>query len=125
VPLHRACAQEQLRADLRIRKAVSGEPRVLGLLRSELAAGLASLHRHLRRGQRAARTPGAISLAPIEDFRRDSDLFRESVNSSETQQLIDAAMQHGLQTRDAELELGAMVGALSDGPPALLNTETA
>jgi enoyl-CoA hydratase/carnithine racemase len=57
----------------------------------------------------------AISLAPLEDFRRDSDLFGESVGSPETQHLIHAAMEHGLQTRDAELRLGSMVAALSTG----------
>ena len=56
----------------------------------------------------------AISLAPLEDFRRDSDLFRDSVGGAETQHLIQTAMKHGLQTRDAELRLGAMLAALSD-----------
>ena len=54
----------------------------------------------------------AISLAPLEDFRRDSDLFGAGVGTSETQQLIQAAMKRGLQTRDAELELAAMLGDL-------------
>ncbi len=54
----------------------------------------------------------AITLAPLEDFRRDSDLFRESVNSPETQRLIQAAMKRGLQTREAEMHPGAMLGVL-------------
>jgi enoyl-CoA hydratase/carnithine racemase len=54
----------------------------------------------------------AISLAPLEDFRRDSDLFRESVSSGEAQHLIQTAMKHGFQTRDAEMDLGAMLPVL-------------
>jgi enoyl-CoA hydratase/carnithine racemase len=56
----------------------------------------------------------AISLAPIEDFRRDSDLFRDSVGRAETQHLIHIAMQLGLQTRDAEMDLAGMLRAVSD-----------
>jgi len=55
----------------------------------------------------------AMTLAPIEDFRRDSDLFRDSVGSTETQRLLQAAMKRGLQTRDGEMDLGAMLGALN------------
>ena len=55
-----------------------------------------------------------ISLAPLEDFRRDSDLFGETVGTDETQRLIQAAMKHGLQTRAAEMDLGAILGALRD-----------
>ncbi len=54
-----------------------------------------------------------ITLAPIEDFRRDSDLFGESVGGAETQRLIHAAMARGLQTREAELALGEMLGSLA------------
>jgi enoyl-CoA hydratase/carnithine racemase len=59
----------------------------------------------------------AITLAPADDFRRDSDLFAEQVKSDETQSLIRAAMQRGFQTREAELDLGGMVEALGDATP--------
>src|SRR3954452_4832758 len=36
----------------------------------------------------------AIALAPVEDFRRDSDLFGEGVGSPEVQKQIGAAMEH-------------------------------
>jgi enoyl-CoA hydratase/carnithine racemase len=66
----------------------------------------------------------AISLAPLEDFRRDSDLFGEGVRSAETQRLIQAGMKRGLQTRDAEMDLGAMVAALgADDPMRIVSTE--
>ena len=54
----------------------------------------------------------AIALAPIDDFRRDSDLFRDGLQTPESQQRIRAAMQRGLQTRDAELALGRLLGEL-------------
>ena len=55
----------------------------------------------------------AIALAPVEDFRRDSDLFGEGVREPEAQRQIGTAMKHGLQTRDAELDLGRVLGDLS------------
>ena len=70
----------------------------------------------------------AISLAPPEDFRRDSDLFRDQVGRPETQRLIQTAMKHGLQTRDAELRLGSMLVALRSAvqdPPARIGPTTA
>jgi enoyl-CoA hydratase/carnithine racemase len=57
----------------------------------------------------------AISLAPTEDFRRDSDLFGEGAQTPEAQRRIQAAMQRGMQTRDAELDLARMLGELGDG----------
>jgi enoyl-CoA hydratase/carnithine racemase len=57
----------------------------------------------------------AIALAPVDDFRRDSDLFGEEVRAPEAQRRIAAAMKRGLQTRDAELALTAMLGDLTDG----------
>jgi hypothetical protein len=54
----------------------------------------------------------ALSLAPPEDFRRDSDLFADGVRSTETQRLIEAAFKRRLQTPDGELALGSMLGDL-------------
>jgi len=58
----------------------------------------------------------AITLAPIEDFRRDSNLFGEGVRAPESQAQLQAAMERGFQTRDAELNLAAMLGALPIHP---------
>ena len=54
----------------------------------------------------------SISLASTADFRCDSDLFGEAVHNDATQHRIKAAMERGLQTRKAELELAAMLGGL-------------
>jgi len=53
----------------------------------------------------------AIALAPLEEFRRDSDLFGEGVRQPETQHRIGAAMQRGFQTRDAELAMARVLDA--------------
>ena len=47
----------------------------------------------------------AIALAPAEDFRRDSDVFGETVRMPEPQSRIRAAFTRGLQKRDAEMDL--------------------
>jgi enoyl-CoA hydratase/carnithine racemase len=52
----------------------------------------------------------AIALAPVDDFRRDSDLFGAGVQTPEVQQAIAAAMQRGLQTRAWELDMGRALG---------------
>jgi enoyl-CoA hydratase/carnithine racemase len=54
----------------------------------------------------------AIALAPVDAFRRDSDLFAEGFRQSEAQARVAAAMQRGFQTRDAELGLAQMLGNL-------------
>ncbi len=55
----------------------------------------------------------AIALAPVDDFRRDSDLFGEGVRQPAAQQQIQAAMLRGFQTRDGERDLGRILGELS------------
>ena len=56
----------------------------------------------------------AITLAPVEDFRRDSDLFGEAVRTPEAQSRIQAAMKRGFQTRGAELALARMLAEQGD-----------
>jgi enoyl-CoA hydratase/carnithine racemase len=55
----------------------------------------------------------AIALAPVEDFRHDSDLFGEGVRAPDAQRQTAAAMEHGLQTRDAEMALARVLGDLT------------
>ncbi len=55
----------------------------------------------------------AITLAPTDDFRRDSDLFGEKVRDAETQRRIHAAMRRGLQTRPAEMEFATILDGLA------------
>ena len=54
----------------------------------------------------------AIGLGPVEDFRRDSDLFAEGMSHSEVQGRIRAAFRRGFQTRDGEMDLGRVMGEL-------------
>ena len=54
----------------------------------------------------------AIALAPVEDFRRDSDLFGEGSRNAEAQSQFQAAFKRGFQTRDAEMNLGRLLGDL-------------
>jgi len=54
----------------------------------------------------------AIALAPIEDFRRDSDLFGDDVRKPESQARLQAAFKRGFQTREAEKNLGRLIGDL-------------
>src|SRR5262249_18721154 len=54
----------------------------------------------------------AIALAPVEDFRRDSDLFGEGSQQPAAQRQFQAAFKHGFQTRDAELDFARLLGEL-------------
>jgi enoyl-CoA hydratase/carnithine racemase len=54
----------------------------------------------------------AITLPPVEDFRRDSDLFIEGFRSPESQSRTQAALKRGFQNRDAEMNLAQMLGDL-------------
>ena len=56
----------------------------------------------------------AISLAPTDDFRRDSDLFLECARAPEAQHRTQVAMTRGFQTHDGELTLATMVGDLTN-----------
>ncbi|HKE58616.1 MAG TPA: enoyl-CoA hydratase/isomerase family protein [Pyrinomonadaceae bacterium] len=51
----------------------------------------------------------AICLPSVEDIRRDSDLFLEGTRANEFQQLTQAAMENGFQTRAAEMNLAKLV----------------
>jgi hypothetical protein len=56
----------------------------------------------------------AIALAPLENFRRDSDLFGEGARNPEAQRRFQAALKRGFQTRDAEMDLAGLLGGLDD-----------
>ena len=54
----------------------------------------------------------AIALPTFDDIRGDSDLFLEATRTNEFQELTQAAMKRGFQTRDAEMNLAQLVGDL-------------
>jgi enoyl-CoA hydratase/carnithine racemase len=54
-----------------------------------------------------------ISLASVQEFRRDSDLFGNGVKDPDVQARIHSAIERGFQTRDAEMQLGHLLGTLS------------
>jgi enoyl-CoA hydratase/carnithine racemase len=56
----------------------------------------------------------ATALAPVKDFRRDSDLFGEAAQKHEAQSRFQAAFERGFQTREAEMDLARLFGELSD-----------
>lgn len=55
----------------------------------------------------------AISLAQIDDFRRDSNVFLERARDPETQRRTALALSRGFQTHDGEMALADMVANLS------------
>lgn len=55
-----------------------------------------------------------IALAPAEDFRRDSALFGQGAGRPEATRRFQAALKHGFQTREAEMDLAGLLGALPD-----------
>ena len=52
----------------------------------------------------------AIALAPVGDFRRDSDLFAAGAREPDAQTRIPTAFERGFQTRDAEIDLADILG---------------
>lgn len=58
----------------------------------------------------------AICLPSVEDIRRDSDLFLEGTRTNEFQQLTQAAMENGFQTRAAEMNLAKLVDEIQAKP---------
>ena len=82
----------------------------------ELGEFVSSLARRIARFPAAGHAAvkdrvNAIALAPVEDFRRDSDLFGAGVRAPEAQARIQAGFQRGLQTRDAELDFDRVIGS--------------
>jgi enoyl-CoA hydratase/carnithine racemase len=55
----------------------------------------------------------AIALAPVDDFRHDSNLFGDLALDPESQRRTKAAMTRGFQTRDGEITLGRMIDDLA------------
>ncbi len=51
-----------------------------------------------------------IALAPVEDFRLDSDLFAEHIRRPEAQARLRAAVARGFQTTEAEIDLPLLLG---------------
>ncbi len=56
----------------------------------------------------------AIALAPMDDFRRDSDLFGEMARRPEVQDRLQAGLQRGFQTRDGEMGLARALDDLAE-----------
>lgn len=61
-------------------------------------------------GQKAIKERvNAIALSPVEEFRRDSQLFGVGVQAPEAQSRIRAAMARGFQRREGEMDLGPLL----------------
>jgi enoyl-CoA hydratase/carnithine racemase len=60
----------------------------------------------------------ASTLAPADDFRRDSDIFLERARDPDSQKRTQAAFKRGFQTREGEFALGKLVGELATSDPA-------
>jgi len=56
----------------------------------------------------------AIALRPVEDIRRDSDLFALGMRIPAAQRVTTAAMNRGFQSRDGEMNLARMLGELTE-----------
>ncbi|MGF7036822.1 enoyl-CoA hydratase/isomerase family protein [Mucilaginibacter sp. OV119] len=55
----------------------------------------------------------AISLAPVEDYRKDSDLFGKATQNPETKERYKTILEKGFQLPgDTELNLGEVLGTL-------------
>jgi len=85
---------------------------------TELPAFVRSLAHRIAGFPAAGRTVlkdriNAIALAPIEEFRRDSDVFLERGRDPETQRRTALAMSRGFQTHEGEMALAKMVGDLT------------
>lgn len=86
---------------------------------AELGAWVASLARRIARFPAAGHAivkarVNAIALAPLDDFRRDSELFGENVRADAAQHRMADAMARGFQTREAELDLAGLLGELDE-----------
>jgi enoyl-CoA hydratase/carnithine racemase len=55
----------------------------------------------------------AIGLPSVDEIRRDSDLFLEGTGNPQYHERMNAALKHGFQTREGELNFSKMLNDLS------------